>query len=81
MGGELKAGKEEHQNAAVPTLNSLAHSESLMCQLWPQISPAEPDGQRQVIWDQTLVFRPWWRDLEALGTEDEISLREKKDRV
>jgi len=33
MGGELKAGKEEHQNAAVPTLNSLAHSESLMCQL------------------------------------------------
>lgn len=59
MSGELKAGKEAHQNSAVLfTLTLLACSESFVCQRWPQISPADPDGQRRVIWDQTYCSDP-----------------------
>lgn len=50
MGGDVKAGKEADQKAAVPfTLILLDCSESSVCQHWPQISPADPNGTRQVI--------------------------------
>ncbi len=59
MGREVKAGKEADQKAAVPfTLILLDCSESSVCQHWLQISPADPDGQRQVIWDQTYFSDP-----------------------
>lgn len=81
MGGEVKAGKEAHQKTAVP-LHSyfigpfwVLHVSALASDQPCRTRRAETGHLRS-----DLLFRPWWRDLEALGTEGEMSLMEKKDR-